>query len=289
MSDKADAIHHFIQQAPEGQLQNVIRLLRKLIKDDALVNAALPSACHDYSLASMSIIEAPGGHKAILSSYNQLDETHFLDPIRNVIVEVDHVKQVVVGSAEAEEEPAPAKHVRCCLQDAADNYCQQHFSSGVVTVFTQTAAMAEAYYAAVVCSRAQAYNPRNFWSGRWRGVHKVHFASETQATVQSELLDHVHYYEHGNVYMEATHKAEVEVAGKDLAEVCQKVMSAISKCESQFHTGVHTQCTELSEGALKKLRRKLPVTKQLFDFGSNAHKLAAELTSTSSGNEANKI
>ena len=42
----------------------------------------------------------------------------------------------------------------------------------------------------------------------------MHFASETQATVQSELLDHVHYYEQGNVHMEATHKAEAEVAGK---------------------------------------------------------------------------
>eukprot|EP01012_Entosiphon_sulcatum_P008478 TRINITY_DN1460_c0_g1_i2.p1 TRINITY_DN1460_c0_g1~~TRINITY_DN1460_c0_g1_i2.p1 ORF type:complete len:175 (-),score=41.42 TRINITY_DN1460_c0_g1_i2:21-545(-) len=160
------------------------------------------------------------------------------------------------------------------LQEAADEYLKNHYKSGAIAVFSTSG---EGLYNGVICVQSEVSNRKSFWSGRWRGTFRVHLASETKAILEGEIVDVVHYYEDGNVLMQARHPVKQEVESKDLPTLAKKVLAAVSAAEGKFHQDIESQCSQLSEDTFKAMRRRLPITKEPFNFASSAHKLAAEL------------
>jgi capping protein (actin filament) muscle Z-line, alpha len=138
---------------------------------------------------------------------------------------------------------------------------------GVTSVFPQPSG--DDY---IICICGSKYNEKNFWSGRWRSVWKVTFDGK-KVKVSGSVKVNVHYYERGNIQLNTTKEYAETVDAKSEEEAIPAVAKVLAKVETTFMKEIDSTCNNLSE-TFKSLRRRLPMTKQLFNFASNEHKLA---------------
>ena len=83
----------------------------------------------------------------------------------------------------------------------------------------------------------------------------------------------VHYYERGNVQLNTTKEYAETIESKSEDEALASIAKVLAKVETTFMKEIDFACNNLSE-TFKSLRRRLPISKQLFNFASNEHKLA---------------
>jgi len=69
--------------------------IREIIRNDELLNQVAFDVFHQYNIEQLIPVDIPGKeHKVILSKYGEVDAAHYLDPISNSILTVDHTKGV---------------------------------------------------------------------------------------------------------------------------------------------------------------------------------------------------
>lgn len=97
--------------------------------------------------------------------------------------------------------------LRASVETESAAYVNDHFPNGVCTVHCTDNEIT----IAIVDNK---YNPNNFWNGRW-------LASWIYDTQSNELKGNtkvnVHYYEDGNVQLNAEKSSEVQVAKNDVS------------------------------------------------------------------------
>ena len=71
---------------------------------EALLLVLAPSQDIPVDFIGMALSGVTMWPQVMLSRYNEIDSTHFLDPNGNTVIEVDHVKQVALSSKEAAAE-----------------------------------------------------------------------------------------------------------------------------------------------------------------------------------------
>ncbi|EKF38560.1 hypothetical protein MOQ_001233 [Trypanosoma cruzi marinkellei] len=128
--------------------------------------------------------------------------------------------------------------------------------------------------------------PRNMWSGRWKSIFVVEPAKDTsfeaQVCIRAETQVYAHYYEDGNMHLEVTQElpltplpewpveiftADGDPTGSpDAWDLCAAVMGVIQQHEQRIHDAVLKTARDSGDRALRDLRRRLPITKQLFNF-----------------------
>lgn len=86
-------------------------------------------------------------------------------------------------------------------------------------------------------------------------------ASDVIATIRVD----VHYFEAGNVQLAAKHSGSISLppAGDDQAS---KIVTAISKFESEYQLQLNETYSALGDKAFKALRRALPVYRTKIDW-----------------------
>lgn len=80
----------------------------------------------------------------------------------------------------------------------------------------------------------------------------------------------VHYYERGNIQLNTAKDYGETITFTDDAP--KEIIKVLVKVENAFMKDIDTTCTNLSE-TFKGLRRRLPITKNLFSFETQQHKL----------------
>lgn len=106
---------------------------------------------------------------------------------------------------------------------------------------------------------ANKYSPSNFWNGRWRTVYLLQPSSSLTGSIKVD----VHYYEDGNVRLEASKELSLPAsAAGSAAEVVRQIALAEKKYQEELNRGF----AALNEGAFKSLRRQLPVTRQKVEW-----------------------
>ena len=144
----------------------------------------------------------------------------------------------------------------------------------------------------LICLCAERCELGSFWAGRWKSVFQIsftHLPTKDEKTIIPQLSGEVriytHYHEQGNVHMETSKVVQTipfpefefednlsvgdnleEEQQLDWALLSRKVMRRIRAEETNVQNEVVTKCAAAGEELLKGLRRKLPITKQLFDF-----------------------
>ncbi|EST10039.1 F-actin-capping protein subunit alpha [Kalmanozyma brasiliensis GHG001] len=111
------------------------------------------------------------------------------------------------------------------------------------------------------------FNLSNFWSGRWRASYHLDPTS-SPVTLTSTLSVQVHYFENGNVQLNAAKPRTFHLStdGGDAEKLAKEVVSVISAHEDAWQKGLETSYDELAERAFKALRRQLPLTRQKVDW-----------------------
>lgn len=230
---------------------------------------------HTYNVEQLIPVEVPNAdYKVVLCKYSEIDSTHYLDPHKNQILVVDHTKGTVTSvEPNTNEESSQVKQRREALQSAVDAYIKDHYLSGLSTVYPSQESQDEF----IICITASKFNEKNFWSGRWRSVYRATYLDNgNQVKISGSMKVNVHYYENGNVQLN-TSKEYGETVSSSSASLAEDVAKILSKAEGNFQSQIETSCNNLSE-TFKTLRRRLPYTKTLFDFGSNALKMAGVVT-----------
>lgn len=98
--------------------------------------------------------------------------------------------------------------LRTAVETECIKYVEDHFPNGVCTVHcTETEIII-----AIVDNK---YNPNNFWNGRWLAA----WIYDTQSSqLKGTTKVNVHYYEDGNVQLNAEKSFETQVAKNDVSK-----------------------------------------------------------------------
>lgn len=264
---------HFLLSSPAGEVEEVLTDVRALVADDELLNECAHEIFHTYNTEQLVAVTVPSSDKKlVLSKYGEVDQTQFKDPRTNKIVTVDHIKSKVTEEADDEPESEDVQKRREMLQEAADKYVAEFYEDGSSTVF---AVNADEF---ILCISSARFKTNNFWSGRWRSVWRFTFESEKKLKMSGTMKINVHYYEDGNVQLNSSHEHGEIIDAPKVDAVGTAVINALKKAENSFQNKLESVCNSMSSTTFKALRRALPVSRELFNFGSSAHKLAGELT-----------
>jgi len=257
-------VKHFLLSSPPGEFEDVLSDVRELVGDDDLLNKGALDIFRQYNIEQLIPVDVTDlGYKSILCKYAEIDSSHYIDPRSNKILTVDHAKGVVTKvedntTTEKEEDQA----LREGLQKTIDKYINDHYLSGISTVFQSP----EGENELVICITASKFNESNLWSGRWRSVYRVAFQDDKKVKVSGTMKVNVHYYERGNIQLNTSKEYGETISAKE--DIHADITAAISKVEGAFQRDIDTACTNLTE-TFKGLRRRLPVNGTLFNFGSS--------------------
>lgn len=97
--------------------------------------------------------------------------------------------------------------LRAAVEKECAIYVNDHFPNGVCTVHCTDSEIT----IAIVDNK---YNPNNFWNGRWLASWKY----DTQSNkLKGTTKVSVHYYEDGNVQLNAENNFESQITKKDVS------------------------------------------------------------------------
>lgn len=108
------------------------------------------------------------------------------------------------------------------------------------------------------------FNLSNFWSGRWRASYTLD-AHSTPRTLTCSITVQVHYFENGNVQLNAAKPRTFHLSAND-DNLVHQVVSVIGAHEDAWQHALEHTYDELAESAFKALRRQLPLTRQKVDW-----------------------
>lgn len=128
---------------------------------------------------------------------------------------------------------------------------------------------------------------RSRWGCRWRAVFLLCIRRGTQTIeCNGEVRIEGHLYEAANVHVQLARTLDsttvpfgpeaVAASSSSSAlekALAQQVVEVIQKAEESVQHGIESQGRELGADSLKNLRRRLPLTKQLFDFRARARQM----------------
>mmetsp|Transcript_87948 Transcript_87948/g.221896 ORF Transcript_87948/g.221896 Transcript_87948/m.221896 type:complete len:144 (+) Transcript_87948:669-1100(+) len=120
------------------------------------------------------------------------------------------------------------------------------------------------------------------WGGNWCSQWRILFdpGQEKPADLGGVIEFKTHYSEDGNVHFRRKHIRKTKVyETTDPEKWAKEVVDAIRKIEDEFHNGTDDVCTGMGAGALKSLRRVLPLTKERFDWRPMRHALVQDMKS----------
>lgn len=124
------------------------------------------------------------------------------------------------------------------------------------------------------------FNLSNFWSGRWRASYLLDPATNT---LTSTLQVQVHYFENGNVQLNAAKPRTFQLSSSSASGgpegLAKEVVKIVSAHEDGWQKALEASYDELAERAFKALRRQLPLTRQKVDWDKVLnYKLGDELS-----------
>jgi len=269
---------NFIMHSPPGQTQKVVEDLRTLA-GPGILEKRLPSMVAKVNQEKFLAVEEPGGRKVLLTTYGATsDEAKFKDPSGKQLLVVDHLSQKCTGVEPWKPEPS-VEAQRKAIDDAMAKYASEWLPDAVVTTYGDCDDSTGQIKVTCCIGRCN-LNLKNYWAGLWRSTWTLEMSEGAkQGKLKGSVHCDVHYFEDGNVQLDdATNFSCV-------LPLTGKIGEDFSKQVQVFETGFMTKMEEIygsmSEMVLQGLRRRLPVTRQKFDWDNKAavHNLAKDLNS----------
>ncbi|KAF3936983.1 hypothetical protein ABW19_dt0208893 [Dactylella cylindrospora] len=255
----------FIENAPPGELAEVINDIKSLSIDDPTIVNKLGPAIEKYNKEQFITTKLPGGSGlVIVSSYNDLGGGRFFDSESSSSFAYDHRTQKASDVQSHLVEGEHASTVKSLLRDVG-SHVKEHFPSlpafGVYPIDEGIAVL-------IVGNK---YSPSNYWNGRWRSTY---IYSPSSSTLTGSIAVDVHYYEDGNVRLVTEKSVNESLRSSTAAEIVR----VIGNVEKRYQEELNRAFGALSEGAFKSLRRQLPVTRQKMDWQkASAYKIGQDI------------
>eukprot|EP00127_Corallochytrium_limacisporum_P006939 Clim_evm25s238 gene=Clim_evmTU25s238 len=259
MAGREEAVKNLLWRAPPGEFQDVLGSIKTVVQDDSLVESAGKEAFVHNSELYFSETPVDGSNKpALVTPFNRVEgEDEYYDPRSGMKFRFDHVQK---AAADFEEFGNSGKddQKRLAIEKAVDNYVTEYYTGGNATVVQ----VDENTY--VICVKGQRFNSQNFWNGAWANTYRIDL---TKKEIQGELRIVVHYFEDGNVQLHASKDVSGSVTATDADGIANDAVNMLKKEETAYQNALSETYSDLSQGTFKSLRRQLPVTRELIDWG----------------------
>ncbi|MCO5596417.1 hypothetical protein L7F22_050479 [Adiantum nelumboides] len=286
----------FLLNSPPGEIHYVAKDLQGVLSNEAIYQAAAHQAFPLYNKEQMLSVEmSDGSGQVLVSQYGEMDLNHFIDLRTAQVATVDHVKQVCTGVRPATDNELPSAYVeeyRAAIDAEVMRYIEEAFPRGHCAVYAtngKDSEVSQSFELTITISSAK-LSPKNFCNGRWRSVWKAQWHGELQTVelkgqikmedismmaVASCFMQKVsaHYFEEGNVQLDTGYECKDATILQGPSETALAVATIIQHHESAYLACLEDCYSKLSDNTFKELRRKLPVTRTLFPWGS-AHQLS---------------
>lgn len=254
--EKVRIAGQYLLASPPGEFNDVFNDIRVLIGNDALLQRGVSKQFEQYNSEQFTPVDMPGqNYKVIVSTFGQVDSTHYIDPRSKQVFTFDHMR---LTASDPQPHSVNEHPQRKAIDDALQEYIAEHFATGVVTVYSTPDGNVTS------CTVANRYNPRNYWNGRWRSQWTYEI-SGGNAKAKGILRASVHYYEDGNVQLTTEKVVEVTASGSG-NDLAVNIVKAVKKAEMEYQTAINESYAQLSDTTFKALRRALPVTRDKLDW-----------------------
>ncbi|KAL9538708.1 hypothetical protein MBANPS3_010730 [Mucor bainieri] len=257
IEDKVKIASDFLLSSPPGEVNDVFNDVRTLVDNDEGLQDGILQALEQYNTEQHITVTPPGlDHDVIVSKYGKIGQDRYLDPRSKQTFKFDHMRltasDVEEYTTESQLEPLRAAVEKECLA-----YVNDHFPNGVCTVHSTDNEIT----IAIVDNK---YNPNNFWNGRWLAS----WIYDTQSNeVKGATKVNVHYYEDGNVQLNAEKNVNATVSKtEDNEQLAKSIIKEISTFDRQYHSSMNESYNDLAENTFKGLRRALPMTRNKMDW-----------------------
>lgn len=269
--EQAKIVRHFLLNSPPAQFSNVEKDLRGLVSSPGLLDRTLPLIAQRYNQDQMLVVTVPDSeHKTLITKFGVVGESsdQYYVPDTESVVTYDHIKKTAESKREATEDERTSPDVeeyRSQCGAALQEYVSNYYPTGVSVVYVKGGEGGQ--YEAIACISASKPNLANRWSGRMRCVYKCLFTpGSSSAEISGSMTTKVHYFEEGNVQLNAVSTPTLTCTPQDANEFGTSFVGAIEKFEQDYQTQLLENFNDLSDNTFKQLRRKLPLTGQKFDW-----------------------
>lgn len=252
----------FMLNAPPGEFMEVVTDIRGLVSDETIINDVVPEAFREYNTEQMLVVDH-GDHKIVICKEAQVGDNEYLDAVTQESVNFDHITRKVTGSnGGAGQFGGAFEEYRAAAQTEGQAYVADHYATGTLAAFN-------ADNGVTIAISAAKFEPRNFWTGAWRSVWTASFApgKNAEITLSGNVSISVHFYEDGNVQLNASNTLEAKCKGGATAEAtAQAIFKAIGVAETKYQQALEGAYAMMDTSTFKALRRQLPVTASKVDW-----------------------
>ncbi|XP_003738440.1 F-actin-capping protein subunit alpha [Galendromus occidentalis] len=276
-NEKIKIISGFMGLCPPGEFNEVFNDCRVLVGNDELLKKAASSTIAEYHMDQLTPCTIGGfPDKSLVTHFNALPDSRYYDPRQRVSFRFDHYKREAMDPQPMESSQTDTAALRASLDEFWSTYCLAHYKHGVSAVFDQSDNEKQEF---VLCIEDHQFQSHNYWNGRWRGVWTVSL-QEGRAAIKGTIKVQVHYYEDGNVQLQATKNEDLTVnVENDNVALAQCVVNAIRDAEGKYQDSINENYKWMNDKTFKALRRNLPLTRSKIDWQKIlSYRVASEIS-----------
>jgi capping protein alpha len=262
---KLNIANYFIKSAPINEVKFALADVEKLVADPAVLNNDTKAKIlRDYNINQLVHVEDSNGNKFLLTPFNEVSDSVFADPETGKAWSIDHVQKTVTGEASGYSAGAH-ESLRAAVSVSLKKYTATHYKKDkcVFGVFADGSQL-------TICVSAINTNLNAYWTGNWRAVYKLPLSG---GSLESKLEVNVHYFEDGNVQLNAAFAAPAVT----VAAEADAIAAAVEKIETEWQANLEKMYIDMHHQTFKQMRRALPLNKMTMNWTSAAHSLAEEL------------
>ncbi|EPY50422.1 F-actin capping protein alpha subunit [Schizosaccharomyces cryophilus OY26] len=242
-----ESIYRFIRESPPGEVNQVVQDLRELgLTDEERIQKELQLHHED----SNSPVTLSKDERVVLSAQSKLDNGRYYDQRLQKSFAVNYETMEAIDVEDYKEKPTISEDIVKQIQKVT----LDHYLSDVSIAIIQNDVNVQEYSIILVSLK---YNPQNYYNGRWRCVCK--YDTEIKKLVGTSFI-RVHYYEDGNVWLDAERPIDVSV--NDVG----KLSDALTEVENANQRSFNVELSSLNDKKFKELRRQLPITRQKINW-----------------------
>lgn len=226
---------------------------------------------HQYNMNQMVHMEIDKSNKLLITPHNMISENVFYCPDTGSAYTVDHVEKTVKGAAGSAPSNPSLNTLRSQISTAMKAYIGKHYKADkcISGVFVNQNEI-------IVCVSAINTNLGAYWTGNWRATYKIPVNSG-RVKLDALLEANVHYFEDGNVQLNASYKpTDADAVLYDSASA-EAIVNAISRTESEWQANLEQMYIRMHEETFKRMRRMLPIRGTPMDWTPAAHSIQSEM------------
>jgi len=278
MDHKKNIAQYLIMNSPPGEIRDVIRDVKKVLRKDApkvLDNTTLMKIYKDYHIKMLTAAPNPKDETYCLTSqYGFVKDNEFVDPNTGTVLRFDYKKETWTAVSEKKLNDSP---VRDAIQNEMDNYAEEHYLNNkcVPLVYAGDDKVI------TICLSARNLSLSNWWSGVWKAVYTVNVKSSGQTKLKGTINVIAHYFEDGNIQLHTNSDQEANVVVSNPKETASAVKLAIKKIEQEFHESLEKMYMDMYSTTFKTMRRFLPRNRQIMNWDLGIHLVNEEIDGSS--------